>query len=91
MNDDRIGNAIERALGFDTKPVWVPIVGETVVVRTMYLPRGEYLRVVVKVTSREVVLSDHQRYKRPSLERIGAKRGFSHKLYPCIVPTQEPK
>jgi hypothetical protein len=86
-HDDMIGHAIERALGFDQKPTWVPREGETVVVQTMYLPRGEYLRKVVKVTAREVQLDDHNRYKRPSLERIGAPRNMGHKLVRYVDPS----
>lgn len=86
-HDDMIGRAIERALGFDDGPKWVPVVGETVVVRTLYLPRGEYLRKVVKVTGREITLDDHNRYKRPSMERIGAPRNMGHKLHKYVDPT----
>lgn len=79
-----------RSRGIVDKPVWVPSVGEMVIVRTMYSPLGEYLCRVVKVTAREVVLADHHRFKRPSLERIGAQRGFSHKLHQ-IASTKETK
>jgi hypothetical protein len=85
-NNDKIGRAIDRALGFDETPAWVPVEGEIVVVETMYLPRGQYLRKVVKVTGREVVLDDHNRYKRPSMERIGAQRNMGHKLKKYVDP-----
>lgn len=90
MNTSMVSNTTGRQRSVTSKPAWVPSVGEMVIVRTMYSPLGEYLCRVVKVTAREVVLADHHRFKLPSLERIGAQRGYSHKLHQ-IAPTKEMK